>query len=290
MISSIYNMMDGENSMDLKTLQEEYLKLKEENEVAHDELDSLEEKEYNLSSAIEDEKVAIEQTKKTLEELQDTIYTLESILEGHIEEHVSISEEAEEKRNKVSEQDNALSTKWEEIIKIQNYNLCQKALKVDKDNTYYVRLEKTTTTTPILTDYCDSDKEFLVLNARMYLKGFDSFSYIVIRNNMLIKESNKNIPTMSELKSVSNKALSLVTIPRMQHMIEYIQQAVEACNDIRRNQIIPLSKPCTIGGQTESNKLGYGWEWDWLFGVGSCIEGTNYGEMTGFSVIGIQIN
>lgn len=88
--------MDGENSMDLKTLQEEYLKLKEENEVAHDELDSLEEKEYNLSSAIEDEKVAIEQTKKTLEELQDTIYTLESILEGHIEEHVSISEEAEE--------------------------------------------------------------------------------------------------------------------------------------------------------------------------------------------------
>ena len=34
------------------------------------------------------------------------------------------------------------------------------------------------------------------------------------------------------------------------------------------------------------NQTGYGWEWDWSNGCGDYIEGTYYGEVTTFFVIG----
>lgn len=151
-------------------------------------------------------------------------------------------------------------------------------------------MRKTTSTTPIITEYCKSDKEFMVLNTRMRLPEYKQFSYIIVRSNKTIVEAQKNVPTMSEIKSVADKSISNVNIPRMQYLKEHIIAAASQCKNLTPNLIIPLSEPCPIGGQADFNQIGYGGEWNWLYGIGNYTEGTYYGEMTGFYVIGIMIN
>lgn len=100
----------------------------------------------------------------------------------------------------------------------------------------------------------------------------------------------ENVPTMSEIKSVADKSISGVSIPRMQYLKKHIIDAASKYKNLTPNLIIPLSEPCPLGGQSDFNQQGYGWEWDWSYGIGDYTEGTYYGEMTGFSVIGIRIN
>ena len=76
----------------------------------------------------------------------------------------------------------------------------------------------------------------------------------------------------------------------MQYLKNHIIEAANKYKKLTPNLIIPLSEPCPLGGQSDFNQMGYGWEWNWSYGVGDYAEGTYYGEMTGFSVIGIKIN
>lgn len=130
----------------------------------------------------------------------------------------------------------------------------------------------------------------MVLNAGMRLPEYKKFSYIIIRSNKTIVGMQENVPTMSEIKSVADKSISGVSIPRMQYLKKHIIDAASKYKNLTPNLIIPLSEPCPLGGQSDFNQQGYGWEWDWSYGIGDYTEGTYYGEMTGFSVIGIRIN
>lgn len=92
----------------------------------------------------------------------------------------------------------------------------------------------------------------------MRLPNHKAFSYIVIRANTTIAKRKENVPTMTEIKSVSGKSISGVGIPRMQFLKEHILKETNNNKNFTTNQIIPFSEPCPIGGQADSNQEGYG--------------------------------
>ncbi len=276
--------------MDIKQLQEEYQKLKTQRDNFADQLGDLKDSERKLSYVIDDEKSSAEHIENTIDSLQETLFDLNSLLEKHEDEISEIADKIKYADEELSDIDQQLADKKKQLDKLINDELCKKSLTVNNNNSYFASVKKTTSTTPIITAYCKSDKEFMVLNAGMRLSEYKKFSYIIVRSNKTIVGVQENVPTMSELKSVADKSISGVNIPRMQYLKNHIIDAAGKYKNLTPNLIIPLSEPCPLGGQSDFNQTGYGWEWDWSYGIGDYTEGTYYGEMTGFSVIGIRIN
>lgn len=276
--------------MDIKQLQEEYQKLKTQRDNFADQLGDLKDSERKLSYVIDDKKSSAEHIENTIDSLQETLFDLNSLLEKHEDEISEIADKIKYADEELSDIDQQLADKKKQLDKLINDELCKKSLTVNNNNSYFASVKKTTSTTPIITAYCKSDKEFMVLNAGMRLSEYKKFSYIIVRSNKTIVGVQENVPTMSELKSVADKSISGVNIPRMQYLKNHIIDAAGKYKNLTPNLIIPLSEPCPLGGQSDFNQTGYGWEWDWSYGIGDYTEGTYYEEMTGFSVIGIRIN
>lgn len=276
--------------MDIKQIQEQYSSLKSQIDKIADEVENLKDNERKLTYVISDEKTSIEHIENTIESLQETLLDLNSLLEKHEDEIYDISGELKNRNKKLSDMNRQLADKKKQLDKLMNDELCKKSLTVNNKNSYFASLKKNTSTTPIITEYCKSNKEFMLLNAGMRLPEYKKFSYIIIRSNKTIVGMQENVPTMSEIKSVADKSISGVSIPRMQYLKNHIIDAASKYKNLTPNLIIPLSEPCPLGGQSDINQTGYGWEWDWTYGIGDYTEGTYYGEMTGFSVIGIRIN
>lgn len=274
--------------MDIKQLHEQYSSFKSQRDSIADEVENLNDNERRLLYIVEDEKLSVEHIENTIDSLQETLSDLNSLLETHKVELSDVSDKVKNKEKELADIEHKLANKKKELDKLLNDALCKKSLTVNNKNTYFASVRKTTSTTPIITEYCKSDREFMVLNARMRLPEYQQFSYIIVRNNKTIVEMQENVPTMTEIKSVADKSISGVSIPRMQYLKEHIIVAASQCKNLTPNLIIPLSEPCPIGGQSDFNQTGYGWEWS--YGIGDYTEGTYYGEMTGFSVIGIRIN
>lgn len=276
--------------MDVKQFTEEFASLKSQRDNLAEELQKQKDKQDTLSCEIENEKISVEHMESTIESLQETVNVLNSLLEAHEDELDIVVGKIDHMRKELSEMDQQLEDRKKKLDVILNDELCRKSLTANNKNSYYVRLKKNTSTTPIITEYCKGDKEFLILNAAMRLPNYKTFSYIIVRNHTTITSAQKNVPTMSELKSVVGRSISGIAISRMQYLKKCILSAANKHKDLTPNLIIPLSQPCLIGGQSDLNQTGYGWEWEWSYGVGDYTEGTYYGEMTGFSVIGIRIN
>lgn len=206
-------------------------------------------------------------------------------LDSHTDEIENITEQLRIKREICSELENQIIEKEVVIDELSKAEFCKRALTMDETNSCCSYLYSTSSTIPIITRYRQSGKEFLKLNAGLYVGKVTGFSYIIVNVNIRIKESKKYVPTMTELKKESCKHLCLVTTERMQKLKDHILSAVRDYDELSSGLIIPLSEPCLIGGQAEINKTGYGWE----YRGSHCYEGTNYGEMTGLYVIGIQI-
>ena len=274
--------------MDIKQLQEQYASFKSQRDNIVDEVEDLKDNERKLSYVITDEKSSVEHIENTIESLQETLSNLNSLLETHEDEISDISDKLKSKDKELSDMNQQLADKKKQLDKLMNDELCKKSLTVDNKNSYFASLKKNTSTTPIVTEYCKSDKEFMVLNAGMKLPEYKKFSYIIIRSNKTIVGMQENVPTMSEIKSVADKSIAGVSILRMQYLKNHIIDAASKYKNLTPNLIIPLSEPCPLGGQSDFNQTGYGWEWEWSYGVGDYTEGTYYGEMTGFSVIGIN--
>lgn len=56
--------------------------------------------------------------------------------------------------------------------------------------------------------------------------------------------------------------------------------------NVKYGKVVPFEKPCILGGQTNRNRIGYGWEYN---GSDLVYEGTLYGETTKFLIIGVII-
>ena len=186
--------------MDINQLQEQYTNLNNKRDTISDQLQTLIDQKYKLSETIDNEKLSIENIKNILDYPQGTLSDLNGLLEIHEDEVISISDKAKDKEKELSDIDQQLANKKKQLDKLISDELCKRSLTVNKKNSYTAILRKNTSTTPLVTEYCKSDKEFMVLNAGMRLPKYKEFSYIIIRSNKTIVGTQKNVPTMSELK------------------------------------------------------------------------------------------
>ena len=192
---------------EINQLQEEYSNLKSQRDEMADEVDELKGKERKLSYAIEEEKSSIEQIKNSIETLQETLSDLRNLLEIHENEMPFVSEELESKNKELSEIEQKLIDKKKQLDIIKNSEICQKALEANANNSYVVSLRKSTATTPIITEYCKSDKEFMdtcrraLSNEanRMFHKLYDDFS----NHSSLAPARDKHITNFPYIAHVS---------------------------------------------------------------------------------------
>ncbi len=283
--------MEGKDIMGIKQLQEELQKLKLKTIYFDNKLKELKSKEYDLPIFINYKNSFTNELANKVNSSQEQLYNAEALLKSYYKEELKyVSNKIKNIEIESSKISKLILEKENQLKKLQNDSLCKKSLTANKKNSYFVSLKKNTNTTPVITEYFKSDKEFMILDAGMILPQNKRFSYIIVRSNKTIIEMQNNIPTMSEIKSVVGKFISSVNIPRMQYLRKHIINVTIKHKSLLQNSIIPLSQPCPIGGQANFNQTGYGWEWDWSYATGDYTEGTYYGEMTGFLVIGIQIN
>lgn len=276
--------------MEIKQFEKEFTELKAKMDKREAELKNAKDIQSQLSMTVNDEKIAIKRINEMIATFKNSLIDLENLIDAHERESSLIVDRIKCISNELLELNKDVERKKEQLKQLREEALCQSSLDATNKNSYYAILKKNTATTPIITEYCKSDKKYMILDAKMQLPGLKKFSYIVVRSNKTIIGTQENIPTMSELKSVAEKPITGVTIPRMQYLKEHILSVIKNQKSISSNSIIPLEESCPIGGQSDFNQCGYGWEWDWSYGIGDYTEGTYYGEMTGFMVIGIRIN
>lgn len=154
-----------------------------------------------------------------------------------------------------------------------------------KKNTFSRQLNKDTKTVDLLDDFCSSGKDFLLLRNQFYLNSYYYTASLIITRKYNEFDYDKTQPTMTELKQAAGKSISKVSTYRLLPLINKIKEIKKEIIDLDEEQIIIFEKPFLIGGQTSNNRTGYGSEWSY----GVYFEGTLYGEVTDFMVVGIKI-
>ena len=276
--------------MDIEKLRNEIEEIDGQRYNLKHKLSSLESKKEELLNDIDYEKEEIKDIEESIVSLQQELQKNKKSLSDNNQKLPIVVEKISDMKEKLDVIDREFNEKIILFRKAEATELCQSSLTLNEENSYYVELTKTTSTTPIVTEYCNSNKKFMVLNAFMGLSYSTTFSYIIAKSEKRILEMHEDIPTMTELKMVSGKYITDVDTPRMQLLKNNIIKIFKKKENVSAGLIIPLSTPCLIGGQSAKDQSGYGWSWDWSWASGNPIEGTFYGEMSGFYVIGIIIN
>ena len=228
----------------------------------------------------------ISDTEENIREIDNEIKRLQSKKDSEIKKLAKLKTKIQ-KLNPVQlrETSNALSKKIQmletKIDKITNDDFKTFINTMNHKNTMTCSLFPETKTTPLMDMFAtDQKKDFLVL--RMVIYGKD---IVITKRQPGIKIANVEAPTMTELKTWRNRR---TTPERMEPLLAEIRKYNNM--GLKHGDKIQFDTPLPLGGQTYANQTGYGWEWDWTDGIGSCTEGTFYGEVTTFFIIGFIVD
>ncbi len=183
-----------------------------------------------------------------------------------------------------------LNTKLhQEINKLDNSrinNLKNNITNITLEQCFVCELKQDTKTIKLLDDFCSSNKDFLILKNAFYLPINRLYVSLIISRYISGIEIERSQPTMTELKKEYGKRVTLLHAPRLQPLRNELQR-LDTERTFTDGEIFPFDVPFLIGGQTSSNKTGYGTTW---YGWGDYDEGTLYGEVTDFFLTGIVTN
>lgn len=214
-----------------------------------------------------------------------------------------------EQNAKIQELSHQLNILWEKIYEYQRVENTERILKsgysISQDNSITEQLCSNTRTTPIMDEFSNSEKQFLVLDSQFYIQH-PSWEYLYIPISLVVAkmpdgpnyigETNQvnytgTRLTMSNLKSKARMHISsesLERIPDDDRAYELYQEIFSIKKrDISVGGYFPFNKPFELGGQTYEEQSGFGWEYS-----GRCLlrEGRQYGETKKFLMIGIYIS
>lgn len=122
---------------------------------------------------------------------------------------------------------------------------------------------------------------------RLIINGFTGFTKIgLIRCKYII------IRMKSDEETVGDVTFTKLKTGNCNKLTQYIREQVETkLKDWDKNKIeIKLDKPYLLRAQNSYNREGYGWEWDWTDGLGTYVEGTEYGETTKYGIVGVIVS
>lgn len=228
----------------------------------------------------------ISDTEENIREIDNEIKRLQSKKDSEIKKLAKLKTKIQklnpvqlrETSDTLSKKIQMLETKIDQII---NDDFKTFINTMTSENTIVRTLWPDTKTTPLMDEFAnDQTKDFLVLNNVLYEQDI-----VITKRQPGIKVANVDTPTMTELKTWKNKR----SIPeRIKPLLAEVSKYDK--KNLKHGDKIQFDIPLPLGGQTYANQTGYGWEWDWRDGFGSCIEGTYYGEVTTFFIIGFIVN
>lgn len=205
-------------------------------------------------------------------DINTVITKLNSIISSLKSDYSNLKSKLEAETNKL---DNSRLTAFKSLI--TNITIEQCMVCEIKPNTKTVNL---------LDEFCSSNKDFLILKNAFYFSRNRTFVSLIISRKFYGLDIENSQPTMSEIKKEYGKNVSYLEATRLQPLRKTLQN-LDQSKSFSDGEIFAFDVPFLIGGQTSSNKTGYGTTW---YGWGDYIEGTLYGEVTDFILTGIITN
>ena len=243
-------------SWDVSSLSESISELEEEIENGEDEIKKLAERLNVLTKKIKDKKSELSELNKKLPQKEEELEKLRKVIEEE-EDRVKAVRRAE----------------------FQNY-----VLNMEMKEAFSFKLRSNTSTVNLLDEFCLSKKDFLILKEQFAMYNNAGYISLIITPRYREIEVEYTQPTMTELKQNVGKRIRSISCSRLQPLLEKIDKIDRENNSVPKGSKFAFERPFLIGGQTSDNRTGYGCEW---IGGGDYIEGTLYGEVTDFMVVGI---
>lgn len=211
-------------------------------------------------------------------EFQKQIKQLDKDIQQQQEAIKELENERDKLKSKISEIDRQAKTEM--------FLGC--AHELTDENSRKVWLNSSTGTTRVMDSFNNSDKQFLVFrNMFAYKQKKKWVSLVVVRKEPGISYINTRL-TMTDLKKECRTYISKQRINRIGKnsriyplLLELYNLPIDALTP--EKSILSFEKPCLLGGQTYSDRTGYGWEYH---GGNLVYVGTEYGETTKFLIIG----
>jgi len=209
-------------------------------------------------------------------------------LQRQLEDVKRIIEESKAKECRLVEQIHQLN------VEIETDSTLALVHDVTPQNSLYVCLNENVRTTPIMDEYDESDKLYLVFGRQYRLYRND---YTIMKVDLVVMRCQKKVDchrsglTMTDLKKDSGNLLRetrLDNAPKRSRLIPLYKELLCISKDkLVPGILIPFQKPCFLGGQTFADQRGFGSEYNGDFLV---HQGREYGETTKFLIIGIKVS
>ena len=175
----------------------------------------------------------------------------------------------------------------EEEICENTDKLLKKIFSVNGANSFIVSLYENSKTVPIIDNYLDSGKEFLVFKDFFKLDNYMLSPIITICNKSIrILKSALTITDMKKMTCWYNTSKGLDWYYDKKSREYPLVSCLFALTPIGNQRALHFEYPCQFNAQGSNNRTGYGNE---FCGEDLVFEGTKYGETTTFYIIGVLI-
>lgn len=161
---------------------------------------------------------------------------------------------------------------------------------LSEEDAMRVRLSHNMKSTPVMEKFYHSDKRFLVFQKAFHSKtaalGWIDISLVVKIGTYGIDVINDGL-TMTNLKETCGAYLTTNIFTEQNRLYSLVAEMLTAANKASATEkIIPFDHPVRLGGQTFKDQRGFGSEYN---GRTLIKQGRQYGETTGFYIIGIVV-
>lgn len=169
-------------------------------------------------------------------------------------------------------------------LRLENFK--NEIINIDINQCYVYQLKATEKTVNLLDEFYRSEKDFLILKNAFYFSNNKKYISLIISREFYGLEVDRTRPVISEFKKEYGKQVDFLEAKRLQPLKEKLQK-LDVDRNFEDGEAFAFDIPFLIGGQISSNKTGYG---NYYFGLDKYYEGTLYGEVTNFVLVGIITN
>lgn len=183
----------------------------------------------------------------------------------------------------------------EEIIEVERAEktaeLLNSIFEITTENAQFQRLHHDTKTTPIIDQFANSDKRFLVFTrAFCLLPAYQRVSLVITKSGSGINYEYSGLVLTDLKKNVESwvSESSYSRLPENSRLFPLYRELGTVCKKAHaKGDIVPFERVCRIGGQTYGDQTGFGSEY---CGSDLVYAGREYGETTKFSMIGVIVD
>jgi len=176
------------------------------------------------------------------------------------------------------------------LTKERTIQLLRSIHSLNKSNSLFITLKRSSKTTSIMDRFYYSQNQFLILKHFFILApSYQYASLVIVRAPSGITSKGSNL-TITDLKQVAGQTISSRTplYTEKNHRLHPLFDELLAIaeKNISRGGCISFKTPCCLKAQTSEDQRGFGWVYH---GRELISEGKPYGDASEFQIIGVLI-